>query len=332
MAGSKLILVVASNDGGRLAPVVFEAVAAARELTGGASGKVAVVITGPPGTKALAEELWPVGVAEVYVAEHALLAEPRPEPHSLAVAAAVKQAAPSLVLVGQTLLGRDLAPYLAARLDTGVIMNATELRHDSSGATEVVCPIHGGSVQAVYQVSEAPPTVVGFQPAVRSTHKRVSQSPGKVISVDPGLKEFKDKVKLVQRSTRSGPRLDEAKVVVSGGRGLGAPENYKYINELAEVLGGLPGASRAIVDLGWATRAQQVGLTGTRVSPDLYVAIGISGASQHMAGCSTSKVLVAVNTDTRAPIFKYARYGVTLKSLEFLPAFIEECRKIKSGS
>ncbi|MCH7559184.1 MAG: electron transfer flavoprotein subunit alpha/FixB family protein [Planctomycetes bacterium] len=153
-----------------------------------------------------------------------------------------------------------------------------------------------------------------------------------MISVDAGLGEFKDRVKLVERATESGPRLDEAKVVVSGGMGIGDADGYKQIVELAEVLGGLPGASRAIVDLGWATKAQQVGLTGTRVFPDLYMAVGISGASQHLVGMSTSKVIVAVNTDSGAPIFTYARYGVTMSCLEFLPAFIEECRKLKSSS
>ncbi|MBI4339947.1 MAG: electron transfer flavoprotein subunit alpha/FixB family protein [Chloroflexi bacterium] len=332
MIGSKPILIVAQNEGGRLAPVVFEGAAAARRLTGGASGGVAAVVTGPPGTEAVAKELWSVGVADVYVAEHTLLAEPRPESHALAIAAAVRQADPSLILVGQTFLGRDLAPYLAAMLEVGVIMNALELRHDSSGATEVVCPIYGGAVQASYHVSASPPSVVGFQPATRSTEERASGSRGRILSVDPGLGEFKDKVKLVERPLRSGPRLEEAKVVVSGGVGLGDAKNYQGIEELAEVLGGLPGASRAIVDLGWATRAQQVGLTGARVSPDLYVAVGISGASQHLAGMSMSKVIVAVNNDPKAPIFKYARYGVTLDCLEFLPAFTSECRKLKGTS
>ncbi|MBI2171165.1 MAG: electron transfer flavoprotein subunit alpha/FixB family protein [Chloroflexi bacterium] len=332
MTAKKSVLIVAQDDGGRLDPVVFDTVTAAKRLTGGAQGGVAAVLTGPPGTQALAEELWATGVADVYVAEHAALAEPRADSHARAVAVAVRQARPSLVLVGQTLLGRDLAPYLAARMDAGVIMNATELRLDASGATEVVCPIYGGGVQAVYRVSESPPSVVGFQRTVKSTAERVSHSRGRVIPVDPGLGGFKDKVKLVERSARSGPRLEEANVVVSGGMGLGEAKNYRYIEELAEVLGGLPGASRAICDLGWAARARQVGLTGTRVFPNLYMAVGIAGASQHLAGMSTSKVIVAVNTDTKAPIFKYARYGVTLDCVEFLPAFIAECRKLKSHS
>jgi electron transfer flavoprotein alpha subunit len=329
MVGSKSILIFAQNDGGRLAPVVFEAAAAARNLAGDAGSGVAAVLTGPPGTQDLAAELWAAGVPDVYVAEHAVLAEPRAESHALAVEAAVRQADPSLILVGQTLLGRDLAPYLAARMESGVIMNATELRRNSSGATEVVCPIYGGGVQAAYQVSESPPAVVGYQPIVKTDQESLSESSGRVISVDPGLDGFKERVKLVERSARSGPRLEEAEVVVSGGMGLGDGRNYKYIEELAEVLGGLPGASRAIVDARWVTRDLQVGLTGARVIPSLYMAVGISGASQHLAGMSNSKVIVAVNTDPQAQIFRYSRYGVTTDCVQFLPAFIDECRKLK---
>ncbi len=332
MAGSKTILIAAQNEDGRLASVVFDAVAAAQKLAEETGGTVAAVLTGPPGTQALAEELWAAGAADVYVAEHALLAETRPEPHAIAAAAAVREADPCLVIVGQTLLGKDVAPYLAAKMDAGILMNAAEFRHNSSGATEVVCPIYGGGVQAVYEVSESPPSVVGFQPKVRRTEESAGHGTGRVVSVDPGLDGFQDRVKLTDRSVTTGPRLDEAKVVVSGGMGIGSGDIFRQIEELAEVLGGLPGASRAIVDLGWATKEQQVGLTGTTVFPDLYMAVGISGASQHLAGMSTSKIIVAVNTDPGAPIFTYSRYGVTLDCLEFLPAFTEECRKLKSSS
>ena len=332
MVGSKLILVVAQNDNGRLAPVVFDTVTAARKLAEGTGSAVAAVITGPSGSQALAQDLWGVGVGDVYVAEHAALDEPKPESHTLATLAAVRQANPSLVVVVQSLLGRDLAPCLAAKMDTGILMNATELRQNSSGAIEAVCPIYGGGVLAVYELSESPPSVVGFQSGARNTDESSNPVDGRVISVNPGLDDFRDRVKIVERSGTSGPLLNEAKVVVSGGVGIGDPSNYRYIEELAELLGGLPGASRAIVDLGWATKAQQVGLTGTVVVPDLYMAIGISGASQHLFGMSSSKVIVAVNTDPAAPIFSYARYGVTMNCLEFLPAFIEECKKIQTGS
>ncbi|MBI2872791.1 MAG: electron transfer flavoprotein subunit alpha/FixB family protein [Chloroflexi bacterium] len=330
---SKSILIVAEAEGGRLVRMVSDLAAVACGLVGGAAGSVVAALSGPPGTAGLAKELWPHGVSVAYVAEHPLLGELRPETHARAAAAAVQQAGPSLVLVGQTLLGRDMAPYLAARLNTSVLMNATELRRNSSGEVEVVCPVYGGSVRAVYTVSESPATVVGFQPgvAVRGEAVAGGARQGQVVSVDPGLGGFQSKVKLVNRATTAGPRLEEARVIVSGGKGLGDKKNYAYIEDLAKVVGGMPGASRAIVDLGWATRAQQVGLTGKRVSPDLYMAIGISGASQHMAGCSTSKVIVAVNRERDAVIFKYARYGVLGDCLEFLPSFIEECRKLKAG-
>ena len=129
----------------------------------------------------------------------------------------------------------------------------------------------------------------------------------------------------------TGPRLEDAKIVVSGGRGLQLGDNFGLIRELAEALGGLPGASRAIVDDGWAPAEEQVGLTGKIVSPDLYIAAGISGASQHMVGCSTARVLVGVNTDADAPIFRYARYGITADCLEVLPELIRLARERAAG-
>jgi electron transfer flavoprotein alpha subunit len=122
--------------------------------------------------------------------------------------------------------------------------------------------------------------------------------------------------------------LEESEVIVAGGKGLSESENFALIRELAEALGGMPAASRAIVDLGWATRAQQVGLTGQVVSPELYIAAGISGASQHMVGCSSARCIVAINTDRDAPIFQHARYGVVADCSEFLPAFIDKCREL----
>lgn len=331
MTSSKSIVVVAQNVGEGLAPAVLEAVAAARKYADEAGGKVDAVITGPPGTQDLSESLWKMGVVDVYVAEHDTLADEKAAPHALAAATAVEQADPSLIVVGQTQLGRDVAPYLAAKLDGGVIMNATDLRQGSGGA-EVVCSIYGGAVEAVYRVSESPPSVVGVEPTGRKGDEVTTDGRGRVVSVDPGLDGFRDRVKVVERSVRSGPRLEEADVIVSGGMGLGDRQNYRYIEELAEALGGLPSASRAIVDHGWTGKSEWVGLSGTKVTPDLYVAVGISGASQHLAGMSTSRVIVAVNTDPQAPIFRYARYGVTLDCLEFLPSFIEECRKVKSAS
>jgi electron transfer flavoprotein alpha subunit len=145
----------------------------------------------------------------------------------------------------------------------------------------------------------------------------------------PGVTE---RVRVVQpAAAATGPRLEDARVVVSGGRGIGDARNYQLISGLAEALGGMPGASRAIVDDGWATPEQQVGLTGKIVTPDLYVAMGISGASQHMAGCSNSRVLVAVNRDPEAPIFRYAHLGIVDDCLEILPEFTRLAREAGQG-
>jgi len=144
------------------------------------------------------------------------------------------------------------------------------------------------------------------------------------VAVDLGAVE--ERIRVVKKAELAGPRLDAADVIVAGGRGLGAPENYKLVVELAEALGGMPGASRPIVDEGWVDSSHQVGLTGTITRPGLYLAAGISGASQHMAGCSAAKTIVAINTDADASIFRYARYGVVGNCLEILPELIRAAK------
>jgi electron transfer flavoprotein alpha subunit len=151
---------------------------------------------------------------------------------------------------------------------------------------------------------------------------------GQVVSVTANLPASADvHARVVERVTTSGPKVEDATILVSGGAGLGQKENFRYIEELAELLGGLPAASRVIVDRGWATSAQQIGLTGKYVAPELYIAVGISGASQHMAGLSRARNIVAINHNAEAPIFRYARYGVVADCLEFMPAFIGKCRE-----
>ena len=148
------------------------------------------------------------------------------------------------------------------------------------------------------------------------------------MQVRPDLSGILRRSEILERTAPSGPRLEETEVIVAGGKGLSSLENFRFIEELADVLDGMPAASRAIVDLGWATPAQQVGLTGKVVTPNLYIAVGISGASQHMVGCSSARHIVAINTAQDAPIFQHARYGVVADCVEFMPAFIERCRDL----
>ena len=322
------ILILAEPGDGRLEPVTFEMVAVARELASNSGRKVSAALVGAPGSAAWAGELFSRGVATVYTAEHQQLAEPNVAAWTHALGSVIQEAKPTLVLLGHTTLGRDLAPYLALRLGTGVVMHCAELRWDSAAAdVEAVCPVFGGDAHAVYRFGGARPRIVTMNQRVVDPAPAEQASSGEVVAVDSGLSGFEPRSKVLHRQRMEGPRLEDARVVVSGGLGLQIQENYAYIEELAEALGGLPGASRAIVDAKWVTSAQQVGLTGKVVSPDLYVAVGISGASQHMAGCSSSKVIVAINEDSHASIFRYAKYGIATDCLAFLPVLIEESRK-----
>jgi electron transfer flavoprotein alpha subunit len=194
-----------------------------------------------------------------------------------------------------------------------------------------VAAIYGGAARAVYRFTGSGPRVISGAPGAAEIPER---EPGRTVEVVevPYLDRIPDRVRVVEPARAAdGPRLEDARVVVSGGRGLKSSDNYKLIRELASALGGLPGASRAIVDDSWATPAQQVGLTGKIVTPQVYFAMGISGASQHMAGCSNSKILVAVNTDPDAPIFRYAHYGIVDNCLEVLPELIRLAKERSSA-
>lgn len=322
------ILVVGEAGAGGLDPVALELIAIAKGLSAATGQPLAAGLAGPPGVARVAEAFFTRGVREIYVAEHAALADGTPEGHARALESICRAAHPDVVLIGRTTYGQDVAPCLAQRLGTGVVMNCIQVRIGSSGELEAVCPVFGGAAHSVYQFGSARPRVIAFQPHVAQAEPASAPSEGKVIEVESGLGGFAPRARVVRRALSTGARIEDARVIVAGGLGLEDKQYFRHIQDLAAVLGGLPAASRAIVDKGWATSAQQVGLTGKVVSPDLYIAMGISGASQHMAGCSSARTIVAVNTDRDAPIFKYAKFGVAADLKSFLPAFIQECRKL----
>ncbi len=217
----------------------------------------------------------------------------------------------------------DVAPRAAARLGGGCVMGVTELR-EHEGELRVVASIYGGAARGVYRFTAGGPPVLSPAPGAAEPPGRLE---GREAPVETLTGAAEGPVSVVEPLREpEGPRLEDSPVVVSGGRGIKKAENYALIEGLASALGGLAGASRAIVDDSWATPSQQVGLTGKVVTPRLYVAAGISGASQHMAGCSNSKVLVAINTDPEAPIFRYAHFGVVDDCLEVLPELIRLAR------
>ena len=204
-------------------------------------------------------------------------------------------------------------------------MNVTGIAAIDGQYTEVEAAVYGGAARALYQVDSGLPAVLGLRPAAAEAPEPLSDASSDVVPLS--LEPTTERVRVITAATADkGPRLEDAEIVVSGGRGLQNAENFGLVRELASLLNGLPGASRAIVDEYWAPPTEQIGLTGTTVAPALYLAAGISGASQHMAGCSNARLIVAINSDPEAPIFKYADVGIVDDCLAVLPELIQLLR------
>jgi electron transfer flavoprotein alpha subunit len=251
-----------------------------------------------------------------------------PLPFVAALAAKIEAAKPDLVLLGATLNGRDLGSRTAARLGRAYAADVTELRGEG-GALEVTRPMYAGKVRAKVRVPL--PAIVSVRPGAMSLKGEAQPPQVEKIEADASA----EKLSFVKfAATASGGKrvsLAEARVIVSGGRGLRGPENWHLVEQLADALGGAVGASRAVTDAGWRPNEEQVGQTGKTVTPDLYIALGISGAIQHLAGMTSSKVIVAVNKDPDADIFKIADYGVVADVFEFVPAFTEAVKKARTS-
>jgi electron transfer flavoprotein alpha subunit len=264
------------------------------------------------------------GVSSIDKVSHAKLEGFGPDALVEALAQYCEQQKPGTVLFNQTIDARLIAPRLAGRLGVPVIMNGFAL--DSQGdSLNVTATAFGGDTHCVYQLSGETNVVSCVTTTVVAEAAASPSSPqSREISVN--LDAVEERFKVTEQPVTEGPRLEDADIIVSGGRGLGSAENYVLIRELAGELGGLPGASRAIVDDGWVDPSHQIGLTGKITRPGLYLAAGISGASQHMAGCSAAKTIVAINKDQDASIYRYARYGIVGDCLEILPELIKAAK------
>ena len=322
------ILVVGEAADGALVPIAAEMLGAARRLAGDGGAGCALLGSGVEG---VAKEAIAFGADEVLVVDDPAPAEYNSDAYIQAIVAVVSQAAPSIVLFGQTNLGRDLAPRLAFRLNTGVVMDTVELAMEG-GRLVATRPAYGGNARAV-NVVRSDPQIATVRAKSQDPLERDDSRQGTITKVPVTIDASAIRVKVTERKplTAEGIRLEDADTVVSGGRGLGGPENFDVIEELAQALGGAVGASRAVCDLGWRPVSEQVGLTGKVVSPTLYVAVAISGASQHMAGCSGARNIVAINKDADANIFKAARFGIVEDFSKVLKPLIEAVKKEKAG-
>lgn len=318
MAG---ILVFVEQRNGEIRKASLQALSEAHRQSG---GDVAAVLPGS-GVAETAAGLGAWGAAKVFVADDPNLALYSSEGYAEAVTKAVEAMSPDAVFFAGTEMGRDLAPRVAARLGVGALADVVALDKDGD---QLVArrPVYSGKAFATADSAGVKPQVISLRPNVFAAEEtggsaEVVALDGLSLAIRAVVKELVD---------TGGGELDvaEADIIVSGGRGLKGPENFALIRSLAEALGGAVGASRAAVDAGWIPHKHQVGQTGKVVSPSLYIATGISGAIQHLAGMSSSKIIVAINKDPDAPIFKIADYGIVGDLFEVIPPMVEEVKKL----
>ena len=324
------ILVLGETADGRMQPVTAELISAGRSLHEELGQDVAVAFLGSDLDDA-ASEAFSYGADTVYTVQDPLLAEPGVDAGVAAFQEACGRVEPDVVIVGRTALGRDIGPRLAFRLGTGLAQDCTDLEVDQDTKRVVATrPVYGGNALAKVTFTGSSPQIVILRLKAFEPLEPDPSRTGEVVTIDAGLDPSMIRSLLVEtvRSESEGVRLEDASIVVSGGRGLGGPEPFEVLEELAQLLGGAVGASRAVCDAGWLDHSYQVGLTGKTVAPDLYITVGISGASQHMAGCSGAKHIVAVNRDAEANIFKSANFGVVGDWSKVLPSFLETVREL----
>jgi len=326
MANESGILVLVTGTNGQLSSLSTEQLGAARRIAEGLGGNVTAVAfgTGAPdyGRQALA-----YGADDAIAVEDPSLDEYRNENWTAAMTAVAQERNPALVLIGQTATGRDLAPRFAIRIGTAAAMDCVDFEV-SNGTLLMTRPCFGGAAMAKY-TSKTLPAVATVRPKAQEPLAQDTSRTGEVRTMTVDAVGVVSQILNREQVQSEGMRLEDAKVIVSGGRGLGSAEAFAELETLAKTLGGAVGASRAAVDLGWIPLTSQIGLTGKVVTPDLYIAVAISGASQHLAGITGARSVVAINKDAEADIFKHSRFGVVADWKTFIPAFTEEVRKLE---
>jgi electron transfer flavoprotein alpha subunit len=320
----KFLVFIEQRDG-KVRKASLEALSLARRLGG---GPAAAVLPGK-GVTALAKDLGKYGAGTVYVADRDDLALYSNKGYVGALDAATKKESPEAVLIAATAMGKDVAPRFAARNDVSVLADVMELSVESDRLI-AWRPVYSGKARARVDCGAARLQVATTRPNVFPAEAQDGEAEPKVESLD--LPDVAPRAKVLRVETSASRELDvsEADVIVSGGRGIKGPENWPLIRDLQEAFQAALGASRAVVDAGWIDHQHQVGQTGKVVSPTLYVACGISGAIQHLAGMGTSKVIVAINKDPEAPIFKVANYGVVGDIFQIVPEFAKAVRAAKA--
>ncbi|MHA6252086.1 electron transfer flavoprotein subunit alpha/FixB family protein [Oceanobacillus sp. CAU 1775] len=320
------ILVIAEGREGTLRNVSFEAIAAAKTINNDA--EIVGVVLGNSNLEEQAQELIYYGADRVVTVQHDKLDAYTSEGFGQAVLAVANDENPDGIIMGHTSIGKDLTPKLAAKLDTGLVSDVIGIEHNGD-TTEFIRPIYSGKAFERKMIT-AGLIFATIRPNNIAMLERDDSRTGEITSKDVEVADIRTIVKEVVRKTSEGVDLSEANIVIAGGRGVKSKEGFDELYALADVLGAAVGASRGACDADYCDYSLQIGQTGKVVTPDLYIAVGISGAIQHLAGMSNSKVIVAINKDPEANIFNIADYGIVGDLFEILPALIEEIKAVKA--
>lgn len=317
------VLVIAEQRDSKLKKSTLELVGASAS----AGNETHVLLIGD-GVAAITSELTQQGAAQVHLFDNPAVKFYTAEAYAQAVVHVTKAVAPDVILASHTPTGRDLMPRVAARMNVGLASDCTQMAFEGN-KIKVRRPVYAGKATVEVEFLGTGPQMATIRPNALGMSKPAPAAQAQTVPVSLSLGDLKTKVLDVVKGNSSRPDVTEAAIVVTGGRSLKSAENFKILEALADTVGGAVGASRAAVDAGFRPHRDQVGQTGKVVSPSLYVACGVSGAIQHLAGMRTSKTIVAINTDPEAPIFQVADYGVVADLFTVVPLLTEELKKLK---
>lgn len=338
----KGVFVFAQQEDNKINSIAFELIGKGKDLAADLNTDVTAVLVGS-GVKDLADKLAAYGADKVIVVDDAELKEYRTEPYAHALSSVINEYKPEIFLVGATAIGRDLAPRVSARVHTGLTADCTLLeigdfpinpipgREQKHNQLLMTRPAFGGNTIATIACPEFRPQMATVRPGVMQKRDKIAGAKANVIEFNPGFTPNNKYVDILEvvKSVAETVDIMDAEILVSGGRGVGCTENFQMLADLAEVLGGTLSCSRAVVDAGWQVKDLQVGQTGKTVRPNVYIAVGISGAIQHLAGMEESDLIIAINKDETAPIFDVADYGIVGDFTKIIPALTEKLKADK---
>ena len=329
MAESKGVMICGEMTDGKVSSITTEILGCGRQLADELKEELVCILIGDQLGDAPQKAIH-YGADKVYTADDPQLKEYQTDSYVAIIDKVVSDVSPRILLFGQTSIGRDLAPRLSFKLGVSVSMDCLELNvNPDAKSLEQTRSVYGGNARATF-TSESTPQMATVRQKAMSPLEPDESRKGEIIPIKVDLDPSQIRTKVIEtvKEEVAGIKLEDAEVIVTGGRGIGGPEGFKQLEELAKILKGAVGASRPPCDNGWVPDTMQVGLTGKIVTPELYVAVAVSGASQHLAGCSGSKNIIAINRDAEANIFKDARFGVVGDWKQVLPAFTEKVKEL----